>query len=81
VVGTVQRGWTKLRDSITPPTDKTILEECESHEDQVLKAYRAAVELTSLPDALRDVIARQYTEVAAAHRNMRDLRDLSGSKS
>jgi uncharacterized protein (TIGR02284 family) len=80
VGGAVQRGWAKLRESVSTPDEHTLLSECESEEDDALEAYRAAVEITTLPETLRNVVARQYAEVTAAHRNIRDLRDASKPK-
>jgi uncharacterized protein (TIGR02284 family) len=53
---------------------KTILEECEKHEDQSVKIYENAVE-ENLSPKLKGLVTRQYGDIKEAHYHMKLLRD------
>lgn len=71
----VHRGWLSLKSAATSRDSKAILEECERGEDYAKAKYAEAMKL-ELPEAAREVVARQYKGVIANHDRVRDLRDL-----
>lgn len=73
--GSARRAWMKVRQALGTLNDSAILEECQREEASAVDAYRAALEAPGLADCLRDTVAAQFTEVVAAHRRMRDLRE------
>lgn len=72
--GVLHRAWINLKSALTSSDDYAVLAECECGEDSAVAEYKKA--LASSPEApLREVIARQYSEVKAAHDRVRTLRD------
>jgi len=72
--GALHRGWINLRTAITSKDEKAVLSECERGEDHAVKEYRDALG-KPLPEPVRTLVARQASEVQAAHDTMRSLRD------
>jgi len=72
--GAMHRGWITLKSKLASYPDKVILEETEKGEDTAMELYRRALD-KALPDAVRDVIARQYEGVKRNHLQVRTLRD------
>ena len=73
--GAARRGWVKLRDAVFTPAEQTLLDDCNREGDAIRDAYRSGIEVKGLPDSLRDIVARQYAEITAAHQCLRDLHD------
>ena len=80
VKGAVHRGWLNLKSMLSGHDDKAILNECERGEDYAKKAYEDALK-EELPSDVRAVVARQATDVRAAHDVVRDLRDKANGSS
>jgi len=72
--GALHRGWIGLRTALTSKDEKAVLSECERGEDHAVKEYRDAMG-KPLPEPVRTLVARQASEVQAAHDTMRTLRD------
>lgn len=79
VSGSLHRGWINLKTAIGGKNDHAILEECERGEDAAVKNYTPALSM-DLPNDLRNIIERQYSEILAAHDQIKAMRD-STSKS
>jgi uncharacterized protein (TIGR02284 family) len=73
--GIARRGWVRLRDAVFTPGEQTLLDDCQREGVSARDAYRSAIQIKGLPDTLRDLVARQYAEITAAHQYLRDLRD------
>lgn len=72
--GALHRGWINIKSAITGQDDKAILNEAERGEDVAKNAYKDALE-ENLPSNILSVVQNQYTEVQAAHDQVRALRD------
>jgi len=72
--GALHRTWINLKAAITSQDDHAILAECERGEDSAVAEYKKAME-ESLPAPAREMVARQSTEVKAAHDKVKALRD------
>jgi uncharacterized protein (TIGR02284 family) len=72
--GAMHRGWVAVKSSLSNYTDLQILEETERGEDKALRTYEKAM-ATSLPDAVRMLVASQYEGVKRNHDQVRALRD------
>jgi uncharacterized protein (TIGR02284 family) len=72
--GSAHRGWVALRGSIAGYSDQAMLDECERGEDAALERYRDALD-EELPDAVRELVERQYQGVKRNHAEVRALRD------
>ena len=77
VTGTVHRAWIDLKAALTSKDSKAVLNECERGEDYAKKAYQTALKAQDLPANVKSVIEKQYQGVAAAHDNIKALRDSS----
>ena len=75
VSGALHRGWIDLKAAITRKDEHGILAECERGEDSAVAHYREALDTADLPADVREVIARQFVDIKAAHDQVRDLRD------
>jgi len=73
--GTLHRGWLDIEAALGSGDEHTVLAECERGEDSAVAHYREALGHSELPLGVREVIARQYSGVQAAHDRVRDLRD------
>jgi len=74
VAAVAHRGWIAVKSTVTGHDDGAILEECERGEDFAKKAYADAL-TKELPESVQPVIARQASDVRAAHDQVRDLRN------
>lgn len=80
--GAMHRTWINLKSAITSQDDHAILAECERGEDSALSEYKKAMEDESkLSSPIRETVSRQYTEVKAAHDQVKALRDASKNPS
>lgn len=75
VSGALHRGWIDLKAAITSKDEHAILVECERGEDSAVAHYREALDTKDLPSDIREVVARQFVEIKAAHDEVRGLRD------
>jgi uncharacterized protein (TIGR02284 family) len=74
--GAMHRAWINLKSVATSGDDHAILAECERGEDSALSEYQEALE-NGLTSSLRDVVSRQFSEVKAAHDQVKNLRDFA----
>ncbi|HYD77764.1 PA2169 family four-helix-bundle protein [Ramlibacter sp.] len=72
--GAVHRGWVSVRSTLSSHDDKAVLEEAERGEDNAMARYRKALK-QPLPDAVRQVVERQFQQVQRNHDQVRMLRD------
>jgi len=77
VTGDLHRGWINLKAALSTNEPHAVLAEAERGEDAAVAQYKKALERGDLDQPTRDLISRQYTEVKAAHDNVRALRDSS----
>ena len=75
VAGSLHRGWINLKSALASRDEHAILSECERGEDSAVSEYRKALEDSSLPAPVRVALTSQFSEVQAAHDQVRDLRD------
>ena len=73
-VATLHRGWMKLKDALTGTDPKGVLDAAEQGEDHAVKEFKKALD-ADISAGLREVVQRQFTEVKAAHDEVRALRD------
>jgi uncharacterized protein (TIGR02284 family) len=74
VKGALHRGWTTLKDAVTPSDELAVLQECERGEDYALHRYQEAMQ-APLPEPVKQVVASQYEGVRRNHDQVRALRD------
>lgn len=74
VAAAVHRGWLSVKDALAGSDPKGVLDAAEQGEDHAVSEYEKALEAEISPE-LRDVVQRQFTEVKAAHDEVRALRD------
>lgn len=72
--GTVHRIWGDLKANLGGG-DHTLLETAEQGEDAAKKAYKEALEDTSVSGALRSILLRQQPHIQASHDKVKALRD------
>lgn len=72
--GAAHRGWVAVKSKLSTYSDKEILEETESGEDDAMACYRDAME-QDLPPEARAVVERQWEGVKRNHAQIRALRD------
>jgi uncharacterized protein (TIGR02284 family) len=75
--GAVHRAWIAIKDAFTGSEHDrlAILEEVERGEDVAVKAYKQALESQYFPESARELAAKQFAAVQAAHDRVRDLRN------
>jgi uncharacterized protein (TIGR02284 family) len=72
--GALHRTWINLKAAISSRDDHAILAECERGEDSAVAEYKKAME-SNLPAPVREMVARQSTQVKDSHDRVRGLRD------
>ena len=72
--GAMHRAWINLKSAVTSGDDKAILSECERGEDSAVHEYEEAMS-DGLTGNVREIVARQFTEIKSAHDRVRNLRD------
>ena len=72
--GAMHRAWINLKSAVTSGDDKAVLSECERGEDSAVHEYEEAMK-DGLPAPVRDLVARQFTEIKSAHDRVKQLRD------
>ena len=74
VAGSMHRAWINVKSAVMNRDRHAILAEAERGEDAAVSAYKDALE-KDLPAPIKEIVARQATEVKAAHDRIRNLRD------
>ena len=74
IAGDLHRGWMALKDALTGDDAHAVLAAAETGEDHAKREYTKALD-QDLPENVRSVIARQASAIAAAHDEVRALRD------
>src|SRR6266480_3937806 len=72
--GALHRAWINLKSAVTRGDDHAILAACERGEDSAVEEYKRGLD-ANLPEPVRDMIARQYSEIKNAHDRIKNLRD------
>jgi uncharacterized protein (TIGR02284 family) len=72
--GAMHRAWINLKSAVTSGDDKSILSECERGEDSAVHEFEEAMR-DGLTGQVRDVVARQFSEIKSAHDRVKHLRD------
>jgi uncharacterized protein (TIGR02284 family) len=72
--GALHRAWINIKSAVTSGDDHAILAECERGEDSAVSEYQEAME-EDISSPVREIIARQYSEVKSAHDRIKSLRD------
>jgi uncharacterized protein (TIGR02284 family) len=73
-VGALHRGWISVKDAVTGSSPEAVLKAAESGESHAVTEYKKALD-AGISTGLRDVVARQYRDVVAAHDAVRSLAD------
>ena len=73
-VGAIHRVWGDLKASLGGG-DHTLLETAEQGEDAAKKAYKEALEDTSISGNLRSILQRQQPHIQASHDKVKAFRD------
>jgi uncharacterized protein (TIGR02284 family) len=72
--GAMHRAWINLKSAVTSGDDNAILSECERGEDSAVHEFEEAMK-DGLTSPVREVVARQYSEIKSAHDRVKHLRD------
>ena len=75
VAGAIHRGWIDLKSALASHDEHAILAECERGEDAAVSAYRDALQAQGLPAQVTTLLNQQFTQVQAAHDQVKALRD------
>jgi uncharacterized protein (TIGR02284 family) len=74
VAGTMHRAWMSVKDVLTSSDPKRILAAAETGEDHAVKAYTDALG-QDISAGLRTTLQAQFTQVKAAHDEVKSLRN------
>lgn len=77
-VGALHRGWINLKSAITGGDEHAILAECERGEDSAVEEYKKAL-ADGLSPSAKELVSNQFTEIKAAHDQVKSLRDAARS--
>lgn len=76
ISGKVYRVWMDLKAAISGKDRESILGSCEYGEDVAQKAYQSALEAdATMPDEIRQMIAKQKDDLYASHNLIKNYRD------
>lgn len=78
VAATLHRGWMNIKSAVTGESEAAVISECERGEDSAVKNYQDAIN-AGLPENVRSIVERQYTQVKEAHDRIRALEKASGA--
>ena len=78
IAATLHRGWIDIKSAVTGEDENAVIAECERGEDSAVKNYQDAIN-GGLPDDVRSIVERQYTQVREAHDRVRTLERASGT--
>lgn len=76
--GALHRGWINLKSAITGGDEHAILAECERGEDSAVEEYKKAL-ADGLSPTAQELVSNQFTDIKAAHDQIRSLRDAAKS--
>ena len=79
VAATLHRGWINIKSAVTGEDDGAIISECERGEDAAVKNYEEALK-EDIPNNVREIVERQFTQVKEAHERLRALERASSAK-
>lgn len=74
VKATIHRAWMSVRDTLSGDDPDGVLDAAEQGEDKAIEAYQEALGEEISAD-LRTTLQRQYTDIQAAHREVKALRN------
>jgi uncharacterized protein (TIGR02284 family) len=74
VAGAVHRGWINLKSALTGQDSKAVLNECENGDAAALKTYEEALTVENLPTNIKNVIAKQHSEILEAKNKITALK-------
>ncbi len=74
IAAKLHRGWMSLKDALAGSGPDGVLDAAEQGEDHAVKEYQQALD-SDLSAELRAVVERQFTDVKAAHDEVRALRE------
>ena len=72
VAASLHRGWINIKSAVTGEDEGAVISECERGEDAAVSNYKDALE-GNLPQNIRSIVERQYTQVKEAHDRIRTL--------
>jgi uncharacterized protein (TIGR02284 family) len=72
--GAMHRAWIGLKSALSGGDEHAILAECERGEDSAVAEYKKAMD-DDLSPSLREIVSRQFSDVKAAHDQIKNLRD------
>ena len=72
--GALHRGWVSVRSALTTYDARAVLQEAARGEDNAVARYRKALK-QPLPDAVKQVVERQFQQVQRNHDEIKRLRD------
>lgn len=79
IAATLHRGWINIKSAVTGEDEHAIISECERGEDSAVKNYQEALK-EDIPNNVREIIERQFTQVKEAHDQIRALERASSAK-
>lgn len=74
VAGAVHRGWINLKSALTGNDSKAVLNECENGDAAALKTYEEALQVDTLPPAIKNVIEKQHSQILEAKNKITALK-------
>ena len=75
IMGKIYRAWMDVRATFSTDDKQTILASCEFGEDAAQKAYKTALEETTLTDEARMLISDQKSQLKNSHDLIKKWRD------
>jgi len=77
--GKVYKAWMDIKTALTGKDKKKILNSCEYGEDVARDSYKEVLnERQMLPNNIKDVVEKQFSEIKQSHDKIRSMRDSVG---
>ncbi|MGZ3767101.1 MAG: ferritin-like domain-containing protein [Mucilaginibacter sp.] len=73
--GKLHRAWMSVKETFTGNDIHSLLEECETGEDAIKRAYRDALDEGVLASYIREMLMNHQDELMEAHEEIKSLRD------